>query len=126
MVVLTRRVGESVVIGDDVYCTVRGYRNGEVQLAFDVPESVPVHFYETQRRTYQDHWLKDSTPQKMGGVVRFINKVRYAISPFQFFGFCRDIKKRNSFYVATRKEFTPARKEIAKAHIKQCKSCLFK
>ena len=36
-----KKIGESVVIGDDVYCTVVGYRDGEVRLAFDAPQSIP-------------------------------------------------------------------------------------
>lgn len=42
----------------------------------------------------------------------------------QMIGFCRDIKKRNTFYVAP-KEFISARKEVAIAAIKQCKDYLF-
>ena len=53
MLVLTRKVGESVVIHDDVYCTIVGYRDGEVRLAFDAPKSIPVHRDEIQRRIYR-------------------------------------------------------------------------
>ena len=38
MLVLTRKVGESVVISEEVYCTVVGYRDGEVSLAVDAPQ----------------------------------------------------------------------------------------
>jgi carbon storage regulator len=50
MLILTRKAGESVVIGDDIFCTVLGYRDGEVRLAFDAPRSVSVHRDEIQRR----------------------------------------------------------------------------
>lgn len=50
MLILTRKTGESVVIGDDIFCTVLGYRDGVVRLAFDAPRSVSVHRDEIQRR----------------------------------------------------------------------------
>lgn len=50
MLVLTRKIGESVVIHDDIYCTVEKYDGNEVKLIFDAPRSVPLHRYEIQRR----------------------------------------------------------------------------
>ena len=50
MLILTRKPGESIVIGDDIFCTVLGYWNDEVRLAFDAPRSMPVHCEEIQRR----------------------------------------------------------------------------
>lgn len=80
MLVLTRRVGESVVISEDVYCTVVGYRDGEVRLAFDAPQSMPVHRDEIQRRIYRerqkDNWFHDSAPNKENIVDRLINKFK--------------------------------------------------
>lgn len=68
MLVLTRKVGESVVIGEDVYCTVVGYRDGEVRLAFDAPLSIPVHYNENQRRMYRERqksqWFCDQVSNK--------------------------------------------------------------
>lgn len=40
--VLTRRVGESVVIGEDIVITVTELSNGRVKLHFDAPRDVPV------------------------------------------------------------------------------------
>lgn len=54
MLVLTRKIGESVVIGDDIYCTVIDYRNDEVRLAFDAPKSISVHRDEIQRRIFRE------------------------------------------------------------------------
>lgn len=84
MLVLTRRVGESVVISEDVYCTVVGYRDGEVRLAFDAPQSIPVHRDEIQRRIYRerqkDNWFHDRTPNKESIVDRLINKFKQGIT----------------------------------------------
>ncbi|HHX7430292.1 carbon storage regulator [Legionella pneumophila] len=85
MLVLTRRVGESVVISEDVYCTVVGYRDGEVRLAFDAPQSMPVHRDEIQRRIYRerqkDNWFHDCTSNKESIVDRLINKFKQGINP---------------------------------------------
>ena len=43
MLVLTRRVGESLVIGDDVVVTVLEVRADGVRLGIDAPRSVRVH-----------------------------------------------------------------------------------
>lgn len=85
MLVLTRKIGESVVIGEDVYCTVVGYRDGEVRLAFDAPQSLPVHRHEIQRRIYRerqkDAWFCEPTPNKENIVDRLISKFKHGINP---------------------------------------------
>ncbi|KTD64431.1 carbon storage regulator CsrA [Legionella spiritensis] len=82
MLILTRRIGESVVISEDIYCTVVGYDNDEVRLAFDAPKSIPIHRDEIQRRIYldrmKDNWFIDKTPNKESIVDRLINKFKSA------------------------------------------------
>ena len=46
MLVLTRRAGESIVIGDDVRVVVLDVRGETVRLGFDAPRSVAVHSAE--------------------------------------------------------------------------------
>lgn len=43
MLVLSRRVGESIVIGDDVTVTVLEVRGDVVRIGIDAPRSVTVH-----------------------------------------------------------------------------------
>lgn len=43
MLVLSRRVGESVVIGDDVVVTVLEVRGDVIRVGVDAPRSVTVH-----------------------------------------------------------------------------------
>ena len=50
MLVLTRRGGESVRIGDDVTVAVLGDRRVQVRLGFDAPNDVPVHREEVHDR----------------------------------------------------------------------------
>ncbi|GAB2693746.1 carbon storage regulator CsrA [Thalassiella azotivora] len=49
MLVLTRRAGESVVIGDDVVVTVVEVRGDVVRLGIDAPREVKVHREEVYR-----------------------------------------------------------------------------
>jgi carbon storage regulator len=49
MLVLSRRVGESVVIGDDVTVTVLEVRGDVVRVGVDAPRSVAVHREELLR-----------------------------------------------------------------------------
>ncbi|WP_299036236.1 carbon storage regulator CsrA [uncultured Pseudokineococcus sp.] len=49
MLVLTRRAGESIVIGDDVVVTVVEVRGEVVRLGVDAPRSVQVHREEVYR-----------------------------------------------------------------------------
>ena len=43
MLILTRRVGETLVIGDDVTVTVLGVRGNQVRLGVNAPKDVAVH-----------------------------------------------------------------------------------
>lgn len=50
MLILTRRVGEAVIIGDDVKLTVLGVRGNQVRLGVDAPKTVSVHREEIYDR----------------------------------------------------------------------------
>ncbi len=53
MLILTRRVGESVVIGDDIVVTVVEVRGDSVRIGIDAPRSVDVHREEVYRELQQ-------------------------------------------------------------------------
>ncbi|GAC1454635.1 MAG: carbon storage regulator CsrA [Steroidobacteraceae bacterium] len=59
MLILTRRVGETVMIGDDVTITVLGVKGNQVRVGINAPKSVAVHreeIYERIKREQQpDH-----------------------------------------------------------------------
>ena len=50
MLVLTRKVGERILIGQDVVVKVIQLANGKVRLGVEAPDSVPVHREEVIRR----------------------------------------------------------------------------
>ncbi len=43
MLILTRRVGESLMIGDEVTVTVLGIRGNQVRIGVNAPKDVAVH-----------------------------------------------------------------------------------
>lgn len=50
MLILTRRVGETLVIGDDVRVVVIEVKGSQVKLGINAPKSTPVHREEVYER----------------------------------------------------------------------------
>ena len=56
MLILTRRVGETVMIGNDVTVTVLGVKGNQVRIGINAPKNVAVHreeIYERIKREQQ-------------------------------------------------------------------------
>ena len=52
MLILTRRVGETLIINDDVKITVLGVRGHQVRIGVDAPKDVSVHRLEIYQRIH--------------------------------------------------------------------------
>ncbi|MCR4306463.1 MAG: carbon storage regulator CsrA [Candidatus Yonathbacteria bacterium] len=50
MLILTRRTGETLNIGDDVQVTVLGVKGNQVRIGVNAPREVPVHRAEIYAR----------------------------------------------------------------------------
>ena len=54
MLILTRRIGETVVIGNDITVTVVGVKGNQIRLGIQAPKDVPVHREEIYARVLEE------------------------------------------------------------------------
>ena len=55
MLILTRRVGETLMIGDEVSVTVLGVKGNQVRIGINAPKDVSVHREEIYQRIKREH-----------------------------------------------------------------------
>jgi carbon storage regulator len=53
MLILTRRVGESLMVGDNVTVTVLGVKGNQVRIGVNAPKEVAVHREEIYTRIHE-------------------------------------------------------------------------
>lgn len=54
MLILTRRVGETLMIGDEVSVTVLGVKGNQVRIGVNAPKTVSVHREEIYERIQRE------------------------------------------------------------------------
>jgi carbon storage regulator len=77
MLILTRRIGETLMIGSNVTVTVVGVKGGQIRIGINAPKGIPVHreeLYERirceQRKQCGTHTRPDPITSKSGAVRR--------------------------------------------------------
>jgi carbon storage regulator len=60
MLILSRRSGESIMIGDDVRITILNARGNQVRIGVDASKDTPVHREEIYQRMQQEQPTEDT------------------------------------------------------------------
>lgn len=60
MLILTRRVGETLMIGDDVTVTVLGVKGNQVRIGVNAPKDVAVHREEIYERIRKENDMSEA------------------------------------------------------------------
>lgn len=60
MLILTRRVGESLMIGNEITVTILGVKGNQIRIGIDAPKDVSVHREEIYNKI-----LQERTPEEL-------------------------------------------------------------
>ncbi len=64
MLILTRRIGETLMVGDNVAITVLGVKGNQVRIGVNAPKEVSVHREEIYQRIQREKGQGDTGEKK--------------------------------------------------------------
>ncbi len=74
MLILTRRVGETVMIGDDVTVTILGVKGNQVRIGFNAPKHVTIHREEVYQRIHEERLANVSQAGSGNSSLRLVEQ----------------------------------------------------
>ena len=74
MLILTRRVGEKLVIGDDVTVTILGVKGCQIRIGIEAPLEIPVHREEIYQRILKEREKSNSANGKWADTTSTQNR----------------------------------------------------
>jgi carbon storage regulator len=63
MLILTRRIGETLMVGDDVTITVLGVKGNQVRIGVNAPKDVSVHREEIYERIQREKGIETDSEE---------------------------------------------------------------
>ena len=70
MLVLTRRPGESIVVGENIVVTVIEIKGGQVRIGVDAPREVAVYREEIYEQVKQENLSAIANAEQLRGVIQ--------------------------------------------------------
>ncbi|MBU0530077.1 MAG: carbon storage regulator CsrA [Candidatus Aenigmatarchaeota archaeon] len=73
MLILTRKLGESITIGDDIKVSILGVRGRQVRLGIEAPSDVVIHREEIYVRIQREN--RAAVNPNMSGVLAIMTRI---------------------------------------------------